>query len=122
MALPQITAVGNLTYDPDFSVTQSGLSRCRLRLACNDRKKQDGEWIDGETTFLDVVLWRTLAETAGDSLKKGESIIVKGKLRVRNYENKDGQKATAVEIEADTIAKVLKPAKSSQADQEDPWI
>jgi single-stranded DNA-binding protein len=48
--------------------------------------------------------------------------MVKGKLRVRNYENKDGNKATAVEIEADTIAKVLKPAKSSQADQEDPWI
>lgn len=122
MALPQITAIGNLTFDPDFSVTQSGLSRCRLRLACNDRKKQDGEWVDGETTFVDVVLWRTLAETAGDNLKKGESILVKGKLRVRQYENKDGNKATAVEIEADTIAKVLKPAKSNQADQEDPWI
>lgn len=122
MALPTITAIGNLTFDPDFSVTQSGLSRCRLRLACNDRKKVDGEWVDGETTFIDVVLWRTLAETAGDNLKKGESVLVTGKLRVRNYENKDGNKATAVEIEANTIAKVLKPTKSNQSDQDDPWI
>lgn len=122
MALPTITAIGNLTFDPDFSVTQSGLSRCRLRLACNDRKKVDGDWVDGETTFIDVVLWRTLAETAGDTLKKGESILVTGKLRVRNYENKDGNKATAVEIEANTIAKVLKPTKTNQSDQDDPWI
>jgi single-strand DNA-binding protein len=122
MALPTITAIGNLTFDPDFSVTQSGLSRCRLRIACNDRKKVDGEWVDGETTFIDVVLWRTLAETAGDSLIKGEAVLVTGKLRVRQYENKDGQKATAVEIEANTIAKVLKPAKASQSDQDDPWL
>lgn len=122
MALPTITAIGNLTFDPDFSVTQSGLSRCRLRLACNDRKKVDGDWVDGETTFIDVVLWRTLAETAGDTLKKGESVLVTGKLRVRNYENKDGNKATAVEIEANTIAKVLKPTKLNQSDQDDPWI
>lgn len=122
MALPTITAIGNLTFDPDFSVTQSGLSRCRLRLACNDRKKVDGEWTDGETTFVDVVLWRTLAETAGDNLSKGESVLVTGKLRVRNYENKDGNKATAVEIEANTIAKVLKPAKSNQQIEDDPWV
>lgn len=122
MALPTITAIGNLTFDPDFSVTQSGLSRCRLRIACNDTKKVDGEWVDGEPTFVDVVLWRTLAETAGDNLSKGESVIVTGKLRVRNYENKDGNKATAVEIEANTIAKVLKPSKSSKQTDEDPWV
>lgn len=121
MALPTVIATGNLTFDPDFSVTSSNLSRCRLRLACNDRKKQDGEWVDGETTFIDVVLWRTLAETAADNLKKGESITVTGKLRVRTYENKDGNKATAVEIEANSIAKTLKATKTTQP-EDDPWI
>jgi len=115
MALPTITAIGNLTFDPDFQVTANGISRCRLRIACNERKKQDGEWVDGEPTFLDVTLWRGLAEAAGDNFKKGQSIMVTGKLKVRNYEDKNGKKATAVEIEATDIAAVVKPSKSASA-------
>lgn len=123
MALPTITAIGNLTFDPDFQVTANGISRCRLRVACNERKKTDGEWVDGEPTFLDVTLWRGLAEAAGDNFKKGQSIMVTGKLKVRNYEDKNGNKATAVEIEATDIAAVVKPAKSAAAaPTEDPWI
>ena len=123
MALPTITAIGNLTFDPDFQVTTNGISRCRLRIACNERKKQDGEWVDGEPTFLDVTLWRGLAEAAGDNFKKGQAIMVTGKLKVRNYEDKNGVKATAVEIEATDIAAVVKPAKSAAAaPTEDPWI
>lgn len=124
MALPTITAIGNLTFDPDFQVTANGISRCRLRIACNERKKQDGEWVDGEPTFVDVTLWRGLAEAAGDNFKKGQSIMVIGKLKVRNYEDKNGNKATAVEIEATDIAAVIKPAKSAGASTptEDPWI
>jgi single-strand DNA-binding protein len=112
MALPNVLANGNVVFEPDFKVTDSGLSRCKLRLACNERKKVDGEWVDGETTYIDVVLWRGLADSAGE-LRKGESIMVSGKLRVRSYENKDGNKATAVEIEATDLAKVLKPVRGS---------
>lgn len=110
MALPNVIATGNVVFEPDFKVTDSGLSRCKLRVACNERKKIDGEWTDGETTYVDVVLWRGLADAAGE-LNKGEAIMVSGKLRVRSYENKDGNKATAVEIEATDLAKVLKPVR-----------
>lgn len=120
MALPLITAIGNLVFEPDFAVTNSGISRTRLRMACNERKKVDGEWVDGDATFLDVTLWRGLAESAAE-LKKGTAIIVTGKLRVRTYEDKNGNKATAVEIDAQDIAKILdKPSK--QEITEDPWI
>ena len=118
MALPKVTAVGNLTFDPDFQVTASGLSRCRLRIACNDRKKVDSEWVDGDTTFIDVTLWRNQAEAAAENLSKGNTIMVTGKLKVRNYEDKNGQKATAVEIEAEDLAKVLKGQNKSKSD---PW-
>lgn len=110
MALPLVTAQGNVVFEPDFKVTESGLSRCKLRIACNERKKVNDQWVDGETTFIDVVTWRGLADAAGE-LRKGESVIVTGKLRVRNYETKDGNKGTSVEIEAQEIARTLKPAR-----------
>lgn len=114
MALPNVTAIGNVVFEPDFKVTESGLSRCKLRIACNERKKTDTGWVDGETTFIDVVLWRNQADAAGE-LNKGTAVMVSGKLRIRSYENKDGNKATSVEIEATDIAQVLKPVRDVEA-------
>ena len=114
MALPMVTAIGNVVFEPDFKVTESGLSRCKLRIACNERKRINDEWVDGDTTFVDVVLWRSAAEAAGE-LRKGESVIVTGKLKVSNWESKDGKKGTSVEIEAQEIAKTLKPVRSVEA-------
>jgi single-strand DNA-binding protein len=124
MALPTITAQGNLVFDPDFTVTASGISRCKLRIACNERKKSDnGTWTDGETSFFDVVLWRGLAEAAGDAFKKGQPILVVGKVRVSKYEDKNGVERTAVEITADEIAAVVKANKAKETTPEsDPWL
>ena len=124
MALPTITAQGNLVFDPDFTVTASGVSRCKLRIACNERKKGDnGVWTDGETSFFDVVLWRGLAEAAGDAFKKGQPILVVGKVRVSKYEDKNGNERTAVEITADEIAAVVKANKVKEANADvDPWL
>ena len=124
MALPTITAQGNLVFEPDFQVTASGISRCKLRIACNERRKnQDNTWSDGETSFFDVVLWRGLAEAAGDAFKKGQPILVVGKVRVSKYEDKNGVERTAVEITADEIAAVVKANKAKETSPEsDPWL
>jgi single-strand DNA-binding protein len=124
MALPTITAQGNLVFEPEFQVTASGISRCKLRIACNERKKSDnGVWTDGETSYFDVVLWRGLAEAAGDAFKKGQPILVVGKVRVSKYEDKNGNERTAVEITADEIAAVVKPNKVKEANLDvDPWL
>jgi single-strand DNA-binding protein len=124
MALPTITAQGNLVFDPDFQVTASGISRCKLRIACNERKKADnGTWSDGETSYFDIVLWRGLAEAAADAFKKGQPILVVGKVRVSKYEDKNGVERTAVEITADEIAAVVKANKAKEVSPEsDPWL
>ena len=78
MALPTITASGNLVFEPDFQVTSSGVSRCKMRIACNERKKaQDGTWSDGDTSYFDIVLWRGLAESAADTLRDTEGRLYK---------------------------------------------
>ena len=124
MALPTITATGNLVFEPDFQVTQSGVSRCKMRIACNERRKnQDGTWTDGETSYFDIVLWRGLAESAADTFKKGQPILVVGKLKVVKYEDKNGVERTTVEITADEIAAVVKASKAkATATESDPWL
>ena len=124
MALPTITAQGNLVFEPEFQVTASGISRCKLRIACNERKKnQDNTWSDGDTSYFDIVLWRGLAEAAADQFKKGQPILVVGKVRVSKYEDKNGIERTAVEITADEIAAVVKANKAKETTPEsDPWL
>lgn len=124
MALPTITAQGNLVSDPDFSVTSMGISRCKLRIACNERKKADnGVWSDGDTSYFDVVLWRGLAEAAADAFKKGQPILVVGKIRVSKYEDKNGVERTSVEITAEEIAAVVRNNKVKEANADvDPWL
>ena len=124
MALPTITAQGNLVFDPDFVVTASGISRCKLRIACNERKKADnGTWSDGDTSYFDVVLWRGLAEAAADSFKKGQPILVVGKVRVSKYEDKNGVERTSVEIIGEEVAAVVKNNKVKEANADvDPWL
>jgi len=124
MALPTITATGNLVFEPDFQVTQSGVSRCKMRIACNERRKnQDGTWSDGETSYFDIVLWRGLADAAADTFKKGQPILVVGKCKVTKYEDKNGVERTTVEITADEIAAVVKSSKAKvTAPESDPWL
>lgn len=120
MALPIVTATGNLTADPELFIGESGIARTKIRIACNQSKKVNGEWVTGDPTFLDVILWRQLAEKAIDELVKGDMVTVSGKLSIRNYETKDGKKGIAVEIEGDVIAKTLKVNKS-ETSSSDPW-
>jgi single-strand DNA-binding protein len=124
MALPTITATGNLVFEPDFQVTSSGLSLCKMRIACNERKKaQDGTWSDGDTSYFDIVAWRGLADSAADTLKKGQPILVIGKCKVVKYEDKNGVERTSVEITAEEIAAVVKASKTkTTASESDPWL
>jgi single-strand DNA-binding protein len=122
MALPTITAVGNLVFEPDFGVTANGISRCKMRIACNERKKVDGEWVDGDTSFFDIIVWRGLADAAGDNFKKGQSILVIGKVKISKYEDKNGVERQSVEILADEIAAVVKGQKAVTTSTDDPWL
>lgn len=106
MALPLVTLTGNLTEDPELKYTANATALLKLRIACSDRRKDQatGQWVDGKTTFIDVVAWRDLAEAAGSVLGRGDKVTISGKLTMNTYTAKDGTERTTYEVNADTIA------------------
>lgn len=107
MALPTITIAGNLTADPDLRYTNSGTGWVKLRVAANERKKNEaGEWIDGDSLFIDAVAWRN-AEMISNRLRKGAKVVIYGTLKSRSYETETGEKRTVFEISADYVASIL---------------
>ena len=108
MPLPLVTIVGNLTADPDLSFTKNGDALLKMRVAANEAKKDpSGNWIDGRSTFVDVVIWRKLAEDCAATLVKGEKVQVVGRLVQSDYETKDGEKRSRLEVHADTVARPI---------------
>jgi single-strand DNA-binding protein len=110
-----ITFIGNLTEDPDLRFTSGGTGVATFRVASNRRFTDKSGQQQEETTFLNVNCWRDLAENAAESLSKGDRVIVIGRVKVRSYENKEGQTVWVTEIEADEIAPSLRWARATVA-------
>jgi single-strand DNA-binding protein len=100
-----MTLVGNLVEDPKFSMSASGLARVRLRIAAPPRRfdREKAQWVDGDPLFLSVVAWRNLAQHCHDSLRKGDRVIVHGRLRQRTWETAQGENRFSQEIEAEAV-------------------
>lgn len=98
----QVTVVGNLVADPRITYLNDGQPVASFRLASTPRRfdRATGEWKDGDTLFTSVTCWRALAENVHLSLRKGNSVIVIGRLSVRPYETRDGDKRQSVDIDA----------------------
>jgi single-strand DNA-binding protein len=98
----QVTVVGNLVADPRLYLTSSGHPVTSFRVASTPRRfdRSSNEWRDGETLYASVTCWRGLAENVAASLKKGQSAIVIGRLSVRPYQTKEGEKRQSVDIDA----------------------
>lgn len=110
MADSQVTLVGNLTRDPEIRFTQSGQARCGLGIAVNRRYQVNGEWQE-QTSFFNVVAWAQLGENVAESLKKGDRVIVTGRLEQRSYVPEGGtdeDKRSVVEVVADEIGPSLR--------------
>jgi single-strand DNA-binding protein len=105
----QVTVVGNLVAEPRLAETKDGQAVASFRLASTPRRfdRGTGEWKDGDTLFTNVTCWRALAENVSVSLKKGSSVIVLGRLSVRPYETKDGDKRQSVDIDAIAVGPEL---------------
>lgn len=104
-----IAVVGTIATPPKRIVAQSGVALCTFRLASGDRRydREQGKWIDGETNWFGVTAFRTLAEHASASLRKGQRVIVFGRLRIRRWEN--GEKSgLSVDIEAEALGHDLR--------------
>jgi single-strand DNA-binding protein len=107
-----ITFIGNLTDDPELRYTQGGTAVVTIRVA-NNRRWTDRDGAEQEeATYLNATCWRDMAENVAESLHKGDRVVVIGRVKVRSYENKEGQTVYVTEIEADEIAPSLRWAKA----------
>lgn len=107
-----ITLVGNLVDDPGLRFTPSGTAVANFRVASTPRTfdKTTNEWKDGESLFLTCNVWRQAAENVAESLVKGARVIVTGRLKQRGWEDKEGNKRTAYEVDVDDVGPSLKNA------------
>ncbi|GGD33258.1 single-stranded DNA-binding protein [Microbacterium faecale] len=107
-----ITVVGNLTADPELRYTQSGIPVANFTVASTPRTfdKQSGEWKDGEALFMRCSAWRDFAEHVAGSLTKGMRVIAQGNLRQRNYETREGERRTSIELDVQEIGPSLRYA------------
>ena len=99
--LNHIVLMGRLVADPELRTTPSGVSVATFALACDrDFKPKSGE---KDTDFIDVVVWGKTAEFAANYFNKGRMAIVEGRLQVRNWQDKDGNKRKSTEVVADRM-------------------
>ena len=99
--LNKIILMGRLTRDPELRRTGSGTAVTSFSLAVDrDFKSQGGE---KETDFIDVVAWRNTAEFVSKFFTKGRMAVVEGRLQMRDWTDKDGNKRRSAEVVADNV-------------------
>ncbi len=106
----RVVLAGNLTRDPELRSTQNGIPVCGFAIAVN-RVGSKNEAVD----FFNVNAWRELGETVANYKKKGDPILVEGRLRYRTWQAPDGTKRSAVDVVADRV-QFLSRGQNSQAE------
>jgi single stranded DNA-binding protein len=103
-----VTLVGFVATEPRIHQFSDGTAVANLRIGSTARQvdRQTGEWRDGETSFYSVKCWRKLAQNVATCLRKGQPIIVAGKLYTKSYEDRNGQQRSEIEVHADSRSRV----------------
>ena len=100
--LNQIVLMGRLTRDPELRRTGSGTAVATFSLAV-DRDFANSTTGERETDFIDIVAWRNTAEFVSKYFSKGRMAVVTGRLQIRNWNDKDGNKRRSAEVIADSV-------------------
>ena len=109
----KVFLIGNLTRDPELKQTPSGVAVCRFTIAVQRAYvSQDSE---RQTDFFECTAWRGLGETIARYTKKGKKVAVGGSIQLRNYEDNQGIKRTAVDIIVEDI-EFLSPKDNAESD------
>ncbi len=99
-----VTLAGRVAKEPSFTLV-GNKPKATIRVAWSPRYRDrvTGEWKDGSTSFANVECWRNLASNVKASLCKGNAVVVTGRLRVREFEDREGRRRISVEIDAESI-------------------
>lgn len=109
----KVFLIGNLTRDPELTETAGGVSVCHFAIAVNrSYTSADGE---RQTDFFNVTAWRGLADNIARYTKKGNKVAVSGSIQIRNYDDNQGVRRTAVDIIAQDV-EFLTTKNSQQGD------
>jgi len=100
----RVVLTGNLTSDPDLRETPGGLKICKLRVACNTRRKDStGNWVD-KPNYFDVTVFGAQGENAARYLAKGRPVAIDGRLEWREWQDKEtGKNRQSIDIIADSV-------------------
>ena len=96
-----VAIMGRLVADPELRTTQSGTNVCSFRIACDRNFARQGE--QRQADFIDIVAWRQQAEFVSKYFTKGRMAVVSGRLQIRNWNDKDGNKRRSAEVVADNV-------------------
>ena len=110
----QVTLTGNLTDDPELRFTPNGVAVANFRLAVDQRVWDTDGWKDGESSYFRVNVWRDQAEHVSRSLHKGARCVVVGRLKSRSWETPEGQRRSAVEVDAEEVGMSMRFAPAAQ--------
>lgn len=98
MSFNKIIIVGNLGRDPELKYTPQGQGVCEFSVATTEKRKDSQGEVIEETTWFKVSFWGKLAEVAGQYLSKGKQVYIEGRLRTREWTDKEGRTRTSLEI------------------------
>lgn len=111
-----IILIGRLTRDPELRYTPNGVAVTNFDLAVERDYKQEGQ---PDADFIRIIAWQKQAEVCANYLKKGRLVAVEGRLQIRNYETKEGQKRTVAEVVVNHV-QFLERGENSKPVQSDP--
>jgi single-strand DNA-binding protein len=104
----RVILAGSLVRDPEIRYTSSGAGVTKFRIAVNPNKRDPKP---EDTLFVDIVAWEKLGETCNTYLKKGKACLVEGRLSIRQYDDKEGNKRQATEVVINAM-QMLSPAEN----------
>lgn len=113
----QVIVAGRLVQDPEFTITENGIARLSTRVAINrPYRDSDGDWHQ-ETSFVNVLAWRQLAEFASERLHRGCPVLVSGRLHSFSWPDSNENPHSLLEIQARSLQVLERSASSSEAEE-----
>lgn len=116
MSYCKITMIGNLGRDPEMRYTPNGRSVTEFNVAVNQstKNKQTDEWVEA-TDWFRCTVWGERAERAAEQLRKGHRVLVEGRFKTREWQTKDGQDRTSLDVTVDTYVSLEKREKEDES-------
>jgi single-strand DNA-binding protein len=118
--LPRIVGEFGIVMEPDVKFSDAGKCWVKLRCIAKDRKRDsNGQWSDGDPMFIDVLVFGRYAENIAESVAKGDTVLVEGRLSPNNWTDKEGNTHEDLRIMADLIGPSVAwgPARTAAANE-----